>query len=137
MPTESEAKIARYNTIEREADEWGRVIGVRRLKPSERSKVSGMTEDLGGYDEVPNTLTGEMMRIPHSVNHFLAAAVCELDQAPIPLPRNRGELDAILDRLDSEGLAAAMKALVRLSDALNPPEPLAEAKNLSGTPSSA
>src|SRR5580692_3470521 len=112
MPTESEAKIARYNKIEREADDWGRIIGVRRLRPSEQSKVSGMTADLKGSDEILNPATGEMLNFPHSMRHFLAAAVCELDQSPIPFPRSRGELDAILDRLDNEGLAAATKALV-------------------------
>ena len=137
MPTESEAKIARYNKIEREADDWGRIIGVRRLKPSEQSKVSGMTADLKGSDEILNPATGEMLNFPHSMRHFLAAAVCELDQSPIPFPRSRGELDAILDRLDNEGLAAATKALVRLSDAQAVAQPMDESKNLLGTPSSA
>lgn len=129
MPTESEVKIARYNRIEREADDWGRVIGVRRLKPSEQSKVSGLTTDLKGSDEVLNPTTGETLHFPHSMRHFLAAAVCEIDQSPIPFPRSRGELDAILDRLDNEGLAAATKALVRLSDAQAVADPMAEAKN--------
>ena len=137
QPTESEAKIARYNRIEREADKWGRIIGVRQLKLSERSKISRMTADLTGVDEVPNTVTGEIMRVPHSLTHFLAAAVCEIDQAPIPLPRNRAELDAILDRLDNEGIAAATTALVRLTDAQAATDPKDEAKNLLGTPSSA
>jgi hypothetical protein len=138
MPTESEAKLARYNTIEREADEWGRVIGVRRLKPSEQAKVSGMTSDLKGFEEVRNLdKPGETISIPHSTRHFIAAAVCELDQAPIPFPRSRGELDAILDRLDNEGIQAATTALVRLSDTTGVADPMAEAKNLSGTPSSA
>lgn len=127
--TESEAKIARYNRIEREADDWGRVIGVRRLKPSEQSKISGMTADLTGFDEIPNP-NGEPLRLPHSMRHFLAAAVCELDQLPIPFSRNRAELDAILDRLDNEGLAAATKALVRITDAQPVTKPLDEAKNL-------
>ncbi len=137
MPTESEAKIARYNKIEREADDWGRIIGVRRLKPSEQAKVSGMTPDLKGADEIRNDTTGEMMSLPHSMRHFIAAAVCELDQSPIPFSRNRAELDAILDRLDNEGLAAATKALVRITDAQVVDKPLDEAKNLLGTPSSA
>ncbi len=137
MPTESEVKIARYNKIEREADKWGRIIGVRQLKLSERSKISGMISDLTGFDEVINQTTGETMRIPHSMTHYLAAAVCELDQSPIPFARNRAELDAILDRLDNEGIAAATTALVRLSDAQAVVQPMDEAKNLSGTPSSA
>ena len=138
MPTESEVKLQRYNTIEREADEWGRIIGVRRLKPSEQSKIAGMTGDLTGTDEIIYQETGEVTKFPHNVKHFLAAAVCEVDSLPIPFPRNRGELDAILDRLDNEGLAAATKALVRIVDSQSlPSNPLDEAKNLPGTPSSA
>jgi len=137
MPTESEAKIARYEKIEREPDEWNRVIGVRRLRPSEAAKINGMTKDLDGYEEVVNPDTGETMRFSYNTRHAVAATVCEIDQAPIPLARNRAELDAILDRLDDEGLRAATRALVRLVGTQVTTDPLAEAKNLSGTPSSA
>jgi hypothetical protein len=137
MPTESEAKLARYNTIEREADAWGRVIGVRRLKLSENAKITGMTGDLAGDQETRDLITGEMNRIPRAAYHFIAAAVCEIDQAPIPFARSRGELDAILDRLDNEGIAAAIRALVRIPDIAAAANPVDEAKNLSGTPSSA
>jgi hypothetical protein len=44
---------------------------------------------------------------------IVAASVCEIDSIPIPFARNRPELDSIADRLDEEGLAAAMKALTR------------------------
>jgi hypothetical protein len=141
MPTESEAKLARYNTIEREADEWGRVIGVRRLKPSEQAKISGMLSDLVGFDEVTNQENGEILRIPKSLKHSIAATVCEINDqngpTPIPLSRNRPELDAILDRLDDEGIKAATAALVRITEATAVASPVDEAKNLSGTPSSA
>jgi hypothetical protein len=40
MPTESEIKVARYQKVEKEPDGLGRVIGVRRLKPSEQTRVS-------------------------------------------------------------------------------------------------
>jgi len=67
----------------------------------------------------------------HRVGLILAAAVCMIDEIRIPFARNRGELDAIYDRLDEEGLNAAARAFKRL----NPPppeqdeDPLAEPKD--------
>ncbi len=55
MQTESEIKIARYQTVEKEADGFGRLIGVRRLKPSEQTKLAGMTADLTGSALCTNT----------------------------------------------------------------------------------
>jgi hypothetical protein len=136
MPTESEAKIARYNTIEREADDWGRIIGVRRLRPSERMNITGFVSNVSGFDEFTDPRTGEISRFPRSASMFIVAAVCEIDGAPIPLARSRGELDAMLDRLDDEGRNAAIIALGRLVD-VDVKQPLDEAKNLSGTPPSA
>jgi hypothetical protein len=127
MTTESETKLARYNAIEKEADAFGRVIGVRRLKPSEQTKVAGMCADLTGSDDVLNE-NGEMVQVQHRMPLFIASSVCMIDEARIPFPRNRAELDAIYDRLDVEGIAAAGKAMVRM----NPTEiadPLDEAKN--------
>jgi hypothetical protein len=127
MTTESEAKLARYNTIEKEADDFGRVIGVRRLKPSEQTKVAGMTADLTGHEEALNP-EGDKVQVSHRLPLMIAAAVCMIDDARIPFARNRGELDAMYDRLDVEGLAAAGRALVRLNP-LTVDDPLAEAKN--------
>jgi len=119
MATESEIKIARYNEVIKESDILGRVVGVRRLKPSEQTKIAGMTAELSGYDEMTDK-RGEKVRIPHRMPLIIAAAVCSIiDDSGIvhhiPFPRNRGELDAIYDRLDTEGMAAAGKAFARLS----------------------
>jgi hypothetical protein len=127
MTTESEAKLARYGTVEKEADAFGRVIGVRRLKPSEQTKVAGMTSDVSGSDEII-TPGGVKIMVPHRMPLSIAAAVCLIDDVRIPFPKSRGELDAIYDRLDAEGLTAAGAALVRLSDD-EPEKPLDEAKN--------
>src|SRR5258706_12161539 len=118
MTTESEAKLARYSEIAKEVDEWNRIIGVHRLKPSEQTKIAGMTPDLSGYDEMIND-KGEKVQISHRMPLMLAAAVCMIDDAHIPFPKNNGELYAIFDRLDEEGIKAAGKAWVRL----NPPAP--------------
>ena len=127
MTTESETKLARYKTIEKEADAWGRVIGVRRLKPSEKTKLTGMTTDLTGSEEVigPN---GEKILVPHRLELSIAATVCVIDESPIPFPRNRGELEAIQDRLDDEGIRAAGLALIRLNNGVVD-APVEEAKN--------
>jgi len=128
MTTESEAKLARYSTIEKEADDFGRVIGVRRLKPSEQTKVAGMTADLTGYEDAQNP-QGEMVRVSHRLPLMIAAAVCMIDDIHIAFARNRGELDAIYDRLDVEGLAAAGRAMVRLNPLEAAGDPRDEAKN--------
>ena len=128
MLTESEVKFARYSTVEKEVDKFGRVIGVRRLKPSEQTKLSGLTADVSGSDEAINE-NGEKVTIPHRMPLLIAAAVCMIDDVRIPFPRTRGELDAIYDRLDAEGVAAAGAALVRLSQADSVEDALVEAKN--------
>ena len=120
MSTESETILARYKSVEKEADALGRVIGVRRLKPSEQTKVTGMTPDLTGHDDFEDIdaetgeKTGKTFPVSNRTPLIIAASVCEIDDARIPFPRNRAELDAIFDRLDAEGLAAATAAFVRL-----------------------
>src|ERR1700730_10186441 len=102
MTTESEAKLARYKAVEKEADAFGRVIGMRRLKPSEQTKVAGYCADLTGSDEMTGP-QGETVQIPHRLPLLIAAAVCMIDEIHIPFPRHRGELGAIYERLDVEG----------------------------------
>lgn len=127
LSTESDIKIARYKRVEKEADDLGRLIGVRRLKPSEQAKVSGYTADLTGSDAVvgPN---GEKFQVPHRLPLMIAAAVCMIDDDMIPFPRSRAELDSIYDRLDEEGVTAAGAAISRLQ-ADESTDPKADAKN--------
>lgn len=95
---------ARYTKVEREADAFGRIIGVHRLKLSQHVMLEEMAPSGKG-----------------SVT--LAAMVCEIDQIPIPFPKTRGELNAILDRLDVEGLDAANTAWKRLAGIVDEDEP--------------
>lgn len=129
MPTESEIILARYRVVERETDACGRLIGVRRLKPSEQTKVAGMTADLTGSDEVIDPKSGEKILVPHRLPLMVAASVCEINGHPIPFSRTRGELDAIYDRLDAEGITAAGVAATRLSADGGVESPLEAAKN--------
>jgi hypothetical protein len=128
MQTESEIKLARYSTVEKEADDFGRVIGVRRLKPSEQTKLAGMTADLSGSDEAEQP-DGTKVQVSHRLPLMIAASVCKIDEIHIPFPRNRGELDSMYDRLDAEGIAAASRAMVRLSETFAVTNPIDEAKN--------
>lgn len=127
---QSEVILARYRQTEREADDLGRLIYVRRMRPSEETKLAGMTAELSGYDEGKND-NGEFIRVPHRFPMILAASVCQIDEDRIPFPRNRGELDAIYDRLDIEGIAAATKAYARLRGFISdtPPEPAPDLKD--------
>jgi len=120
VTTESEIKLARYSAVEREADALGRVIGVHRLKPSQQTKLVGMTQDLPGFDIadiIDEDGSIRKIKVPHRGPLLIAAAVCEINEAKIPFPANRGELDSIYDRLDIEGLQAAVKALTKLNAA--------------------
>jgi len=139
MPTESEVRIARYNQIEKEADAVGRIIGVRRLKPSEQTKLSGMTSELTGYDMVvtkdPETGAEKIVQVQHRAPLGLAASVSLIvseggEEVHVSFPKNRAELDAVYDRLDVEGLVAASRAMERLNKTEIKLEPLEEAKNL-------
>jgi hypothetical protein len=134
---ELELRKARYSHIEREADELGRIIGVRRLKLSEQTRLTAMTPDLGGIDEIPNpSQPGATMLVQQRAQYYVVAMVCEINDAYIPFARNRGELDAIMDRLDMEGMIAAGEAVRRILDDGGGPSPSEKAKNLSGTPGS-
>ena len=136
---EAEVKKSRYSQVEKEPDGFGRIIGVRRLKPSEQTRLAGMTADLTGSDEHFDDETQKKVLVPHRTPLILAASVCYLndgvDELHIPFPKNRAELDAMYDRLDVEGLAAVQRAAIRLgrTEVIADPE---LAKNLLRTPSS-
>jgi len=135
---EMEFRRARYSHIERETDKLGRVIGVRRLKLSERTKLTAMTPDLGALDEVQRP-DGSVMLIPQRAQYHIIAMVCQINESMIPFARNRGELDAILDRLDIEGIEAAGNAVNRLMEedaAAEEGDQFDKAKNSSGIPGS-
>jgi hypothetical protein len=50
--TETDTRLARYRAVEREADTFGRIIGVRRLRPSEKTKLMSFTADVTGSDMI-------------------------------------------------------------------------------------
>lgn len=123
MSTASEEILARYAQIERESDTLGRLIGVRRLRPAQQMRIA----------ELVDTERASAMAVFN-----IAAAVCEIDGQMIPFPRTRPEIDAIMDRLDQEGIQAASAALERLYEKSSAPrtkdEMIALGKELPGMP---
>ncbi len=113
--TPAEEYTLRYTRTERESDALGRVIVVRRLKPSQEVHLRA----LAGTDD-------EAIFQPL----FVAASVVSLDGAPMTFPKSRAELDAVLDALDKEGLNAGIVALMRLRGVASPTADVrADAKN--------
>lgn len=116
---EIKARAERYSRVEREADTIGRLIGVRRLKPSEQVQVEEWSPNLDGYSTEKDEF-GNEFSVPRRFRLFVASAVCELDGNPVPFPKSRGELNSILNSLDTEGIQAAVKGLVRLNEGDKP-----------------
>ena len=109
----------RYNESAQATDVFRRVIVVRRLRPSQQSKIEGMMHDLAGSIEVTDEATGKKGHIPRATRHFIAAAVREIYDVDgvhkvYPFPNSRAELDAVFDYLDNEGVDAAGEALFTL-----------------------
>lgn len=112
--TPSQEYVKRYTLIEREVDARGRQIGVGRLKVSQQMKIAEMTPGLEGAAEIEDD-QGRAHSIPRRSIPLLAASVREIDGSPYPFPKTRGELDALMDMLDDEGLVAVSRALARLA----------------------
>jgi hypothetical protein len=124
------ARKERYSRIERASDSLGRMIGVRRLKPSQQLRIQEMAPGLDGSLSVTaETKDGvQQIEIPRNSPLIIAASVCEIDSTPIPFPKNRAELDSVLDRLDNEGIEAAGRALgaMAMDDAEVDPKEIAK-----------
>lgn len=108
------ARKERFNRVERTTDAYGRVIGVRLLKISQRIRIEEMAPGLSGNDEVVDS-EGKSFFVPKLARLIFAASVSEIDQLPYPFPKNRAELDALIDALDEAGIAAAAEGFAKLS----------------------
>jgi hypothetical protein len=138
--TPSEEFINRYARVEREKDSVGRLIGVRKLKISQQTKISEMTPGLEGEAEVSmmnEDGSERKIRISRRAQMLIAASVCEVDGVTYPFVRNRGELDSTADMLDEEGLVAAMIAYARfqpkVAEGEEAPDAIDEAKKSHAT----
>jgi hypothetical protein len=112
--TPTQEYLDRYKEIVKEADTLGRVIGVGRLRLSQQIKIQEMTPGLDGEIESTGP-DGNPITISRRVVPIFVASVREIDGHPVMFPRNRAELDSIMDRLDEPGLIAVIKATERLS----------------------
>lgn len=121
LPTRAEL-AERYAAREKQADKFGRIIVVRRLKPSEQVAVLRLIES---RDDA-------ILAISNA-----AASVVEVDGVPFPFPRSLAELNSTMDALDQEGLNAAGEAWRRLAGGGESDETAEQAaKNSQPTPSS-
>lgn len=108
------ARKARYDRVERVVDELGRTVGVKRLKPSQQVRIQELAPGLEGTTKVTDDASGKTFDVPRASPLIMAAAVVEIDGSPVPFPKTRAELDAVLDMLDQEGLQAIATALTTL-----------------------
>ena len=99
VSTASEEILARYKKRQIETDAFGRAITVRPLRLSEQTGVMRLADSESG------TVQTVLM---------VAASVCEIDGDHITPARSLSDINAVLDRLDEEGLAAATKAFMTL-----------------------
>lgn len=108
MSTASEEILGRYAKGETVADDLGRLITVRRLRPSQQVAIMRIA---GTADE---NVVGVMTA---------AASVSKIDDLIYPFPKTQNDIDSMMDRLDAEGLAAATKAFLKMTGQLVEPSP--------------
>jgi hypothetical protein len=123
VKTPAQEYAERYAQICREADTLGRIIGVGMLKVSQQIRVMEMTPALDGQTEVGIDKDGKKIVMARRSLPMLAAAVREIDGVKYMFPRNRQELDFMLDRLDGPGLIAAGVAAAKIGVADIPTAP--------------
>lgn len=113
-------------------DSFGRIIKVRAITALQRMR---MFEAIGA-------LSRNEMYLGHA---SLACSVVSIDGEPVRFPGSKREVEALVDRLDNEGLAAAGVALAKLNGAEIDPETgdltfdrngKEKAKNSAATPNS-
>jgi hypothetical protein len=101
-PTASARILADANHIEYELDKRGRRVGVKKLTFHDHYKMSKL---LGQFSANGTAMNDALM----------AASVVEIDGEPIPRAGTELQLEAIMIRLDWDGVAAATAALMRLA----------------------
>lgn len=98
----SEQIKADASRIEYEIDAIGRRIGVRKLNFKDHYRLAKL---LGQESGNPAAMTDAMM----------ASSVVEIDGDPVPKPGTELQLEALMQRLDFHGVAAAATAMSRFA----------------------
>ena len=104
------------------ADARGRKIALRKLNALDRMRLSELVGGENAKNEAYMTYA------------TLAYHVASIDGDAVPKPATKAQLEALVQRLDEDGLAAAVKALPGLYPEAAESEELL--KNESGTPAS-
>lgn len=97
--TPTQAVINRDQKTARFQDRRGRVIGIRRMGAGDRMRVMRVLGSEG---------TENLLYFGHAM---LAACVRLFDGEELPMPTSRNEIEALVDRLDDDGLDAIAKAI--------------------------
>jgi len=104
MATYSETILQRYKAVEEERDTFGRIIKVQRLRPFDDAtmrKIAGT--------EVVGVLS--VMAVAACVREIVDEEGKSKLFAP---PRSEADIAIVMNALDEEGIAAALKAYARL-----------------------
>ncbi len=104
MTTYSETIQARYSATEQEADTFGRVIKVARLRPWDMSVVRKLADS-----ERTNVISNIM--VAACVRSITNEAGKEALFAP---PKSEADISIVMNALDSEGMDSAITAWMRL-----------------------
>ncbi len=96
---------ARYTKVETEVDELGRQITIGLLKPDQRYRVLEMTESTSPYVIMPILQAATVRKITDTDGKDIMFAC----------PKNRTDVDIILNVLDDEGMVAVSRAYARLN----------------------
>jgi hypothetical protein len=91
----SQAIVQDANRVEYVTDKLGRRLGVKRVSASLRRRVLKAMSAANG--DKPQLLFMAM----------IACACVSIDDAPVPFPTTELQIDALIDRLEQEGLDAA------------------------------
>jgi len=116
-PTPSEQAVAKAVQEHTIHDARNRTITLRKPSPVQQFRL---VEALGG--ETANNPVYMRMVLPII---FVAA----IDGMPVPPPSNKGQIEALIQRLDEEGLAAVSLGVLEHFGDHNPEEEQAAIKN--------
>lgn len=101
--TPSQAIIQDANRVEYVTDSLGRRLGVKRFSASLKRRVlKAMSAESGTKQE-------------YFMMAMVACACVSIDDMTVPFPQSEVAIDALIDRLETEGKDATIKALAKFS----------------------
>ena len=119
MPVLDEIR-AKYAKTEKVVDKYGRIITIRLLTISQRTDI----RKWAGTDDA--AVQAPML---------FSASVCAINDLPYTFPKTEGELKAVMDMLDDDGMLSIARAYQKLVPDTTEEEDIEAAKNLPATAS--